>query len=92
MIRYSSIVISKNHILKRRTLHVVPLAAGWAVRSEGNRKINLLSISKSYAISYGKEFARGHKSELIIHGRNGRIQRRESYVTDLSSAKNKKHL
>jgi len=37
-------------------------------------------MSKNYAISYGKEIARGQKSELIIHGRNGRIQRRESYV------------
>lgn len=65
--------------MRKRTLHVVPLAAGWAVRGEGSQKINLLSMSKSYAISYGKKIARSQKSELIIHGRNGRIQRRKSY-------------
>ncbi|MBN8878960.1 MAG: DUF2188 domain-containing protein [Sphingobacteriales bacterium] len=62
--------------------HVVPLGGGWAVKAEGAKRITVITTKQSEAISYAKNIAKSKKSELIVHGRNGRIRERSSYGND----------
>lgn len=62
--------------------HVVPLGGGWAVKSEGAKRITVITTKQSEAISYARNIAKNKKSELIVHGRDGRIRERNSYGND----------
>lgn len=62
--------------------HVVPLNDGWAVKGEGNENYTKTFEKKSDAIDYAKQIAKNQKSELIIHGKDGKIQERNSYGSD----------
>ena len=71
--------------------HVVPNNGNWAVKGEGNSKATSIHETKTEAIKAGIEIAKNQKSELIIHGRNGRIQDKDSYGNDPFPPKDKKH-
>lgn len=62
--------------------HVVPLGRGWAVKAEGTRRITVITTKQSEAISYARNIAKSKKSQLIVHGRDGRIRERNSYGND----------
>jgi hypothetical protein len=62
--------------------HVVPRGGQWAVRGAGNRKDTRLFDTQSEAITHGREIARRQKSELVIHGVDGRIREKSSYGRD----------
>jgi len=62
--------------------HVVPHAGGWAVRGAGNSRATSVHETQSGAISQAREIARNQGSELLVHGRNGRIRERDSYGSD----------
>ena len=68
-------IMAKNH-------HVVPLGNGWAVQREGARQATVITSKQSDAIAVARDLARKNHSELIIHGRNGKIRARNSYGTD----------
>ena len=58
--------------------HVVPHDDAWAVRGEGNSRVTSVHDSQQEAIDVAREIARNQGGELIIHGRDGRIRRRDS--------------
>lgn len=62
--------------------HVVPHEDGWAVRGEGNSRVTSVHDTQADAIERGREIAQNQESELLIHGRNGRIRERDSYGND----------
>lgn len=62
--------------------HVVPHKDGWAVRGEGNDRATSVHDTQSQAIDQAREIARNQQSELLIHGRDGRIRARDSYGND----------
>lgn len=62
--------------------HVVPHEDGWAVRGEGNTRASSVHDTQSDAIDQARDNARGQQSELLVHGRNGRIRARDSYGND----------
>lgn len=62
--------------------HVVPHEDGWAVRGEGNSRVTSVHDTQAEAIERGREIAQNQESELLIHGRNGRIRERDSYGND----------
>lgn len=68
--------------MAKRNQHVVPLGNGWAVKGEGNTKYTVITETKKDALSVGRDIARNNKSELIIHGRDGKIQDKDSYGND----------
>lgn len=68
--------------MTRRNQHVVPHDNGWAVRSAGSRRSSSIHSTQGEAISAGREIARNQKSELFIHGRDGKIRERDSYGND----------
>lgn len=67
--------------------HVVPLGNGWAVKSEGNTKYTVITEKKSEATNVAREIAKNNKSEIVIHGRDGKIKDKGSYGNDCKSVK-----
>jgi len=67
------------------SVHVVPAGEDWAVE-EGGKK-----LSTHHTQAEAEKFARGEairaKAELVVHGRDGTIQRKDSYGHDPRSKK-----
>ena len=56
--------------------HVTPHNNGWQVKSAGVTK------TQKVAIKIARNIATNKKSEVIIHGTNGRIRQKNSYGND----------
>ncbi len=67
--------------------HVVPFMGNWAVRAEGRDEITSTHRLQSEAIMEARKIAKEEKSELFIHGRNGKIRARDSYGNDPRGSK-----
>jgi hypothetical protein len=77
--------------MSKKNQHVVPLGNGWAVKGEGNKKFTVITETQKDAITVAKEIAKNNKSELVIHGKNGKIRDKDSYGQDPNPPKDKKH-
>ena len=62
--------------------HVVPHAGGWAVRGAGSQRASGVFDTQREAIGRAREISRNQGSELLIHGRDGRIRERDSHGGD----------
>ncbi|CAI6087394.1 DUF2188 domain-containing protein [Cohnella sp. JJ-181] len=62
--------------------HVVPHEKGWAVRGEGESRAEIVTDTKQEAIEAGRKLAQNQRTELVIHGKDGRIQRKDSHGHD----------
>ena len=62
--------------------HVVPHEKGWAVKGEGNARASSIHATQAQAISAARETAIRERSEMLIHGENGRIRERNTYGKD----------
>lgn len=71
--------------------HVVPANRAWAVRGEHNTQLTRLFDTKAPAISLARKIAMRQRAELVIHGRNGQIQDKDSFGNDPVPPKDKKH-
>lgn len=68
--------------MSRKNQHVVPHPEGWAVRGAGNSRATSVHETQGAAITQAREIARNQQSEMLVHGRNGRIRERDSYGND----------
>jgi hypothetical protein len=62
--------------------HVVPSGEGWGVRGARSERLTSRHDTKTDAEAAAREIARNQRSEVVIHGRNGRIQDSDSYGND----------
>jgi hypothetical protein len=62
--------------------HVVPRGSGWAVHGSGNSRDTSQHGKQSQAISAARDIAQNQRSEVVIHGRDGRIREKNSYGND----------
>ncbi|HLX33804.1 MAG TPA: DUF2188 domain-containing protein [Candidatus Limnocylindrales bacterium] len=62
--------------------HVVPHEGRWGVRGEGNSRLTSTHDTQREAIDAAREIAQRQHSELLIHGRDGRIRERDSEGND----------
>ncbi len=62
--------------------HVVYRDGRWAIRGEGNQRDTSVHDTQRDAIEAGRAIAQNQQSELIIHGRDGKIRERDSYGND----------
>lgn len=63
--------------------HVVRSSSGgWAVKKAGSSRATSTHSTQAEAIEAGTRIARNQKTELYIHGRDGRIRERNSYGND----------
>ncbi len=58
----------------------------WAVKGEGE-DYSSFHKTQAEAIQVARDIARREKSELYIHGRDGKIRARDSYGNDPRSSK-----
>ena len=67
-----------------RNQHVVPNSknGGWSVKGEGNTKSTQNTDTKAEAVKIGRKIATNQNSELFIHGKDGKIQSRDSHGHD----------
>jgi uncharacterized protein YdaT len=66
----------------KRNQHVVPHADGWAVRGESAERASGVYDTKAEATAAARSIARNQGTELVIHGRDGRIQSKDSHGHD----------
>jgi hypothetical protein len=71
--------------------HVVKRPDGWAVLGEGNQRDTSIHRTQQEAIARGTGIAKNQESELVIHGRDGKIRDKDSFGNDPMPPKDKKH-
>ncbi|TRX01383.1 DUF2188 domain-containing protein [Flavobacterium gawalongense] len=62
--------------------HVVPHPEGWAIKGEGNLKATKITSTQQQAIDYARQVATNQNSELLIHGKDGKIRAKDSHGND----------
>lgn len=67
--------MNNKHVTKRPD-------GSWQVKSEGNERASFVTNTQADAIQRGRELAKRDKSELIIHGKDGKIREKNSYGND----------
>lgn len=71
--------------------HVVKNSDQWGVKGEGNSKSTKNFPTQKQAIEFAKTIAKNQKSEVVIHGRDGKIRDSDSYGNDPNPPKDKKY-
>lgn len=67
----------------RKNQHVTPHpSGGWRVKGSGNSKATKRTSTQAEAVKIARSIAINQKSELLIHGENGRIREKNSYGND----------
>ena len=61
-------------------VHVVPQGSDWGVEVGGN--IRSTHSTQDEAIRQGRHLAEDQNSELVIHGRDGKIREKDSHGND----------
>lgn len=63
--------------------HVVPdKNGGWNVKKSGASRASIHTNTKAEAVKMARTISNNQHSELFIHGKNGRIQSRDSHGHD----------
>ena len=64
--------------------HVVPntYRGGWDVKRNGAQKASIHTETKVEAVKIGRVMSQRAGSELVIHGKDGRIQQKDSHGND----------
>jgi hypothetical protein len=68
--------------MTKRNQHVVPHPNGWAVKGAGSERATRVTEAQREAISVARDIAQNQRTEMLIHGENGRIRERNSYGND----------
>jgi len=77
--------------MTKKTQHVVKNPdGGWAVKKGGSTKATKVYQTQAEAIRRGREIAQNQKAEFYVHGRDGRIQKKDSYGKDPFPPKDRK--
>lgn len=66
----------------KRNQHVVPHDGGWAVKGAGAERATAVYSTKLPAVDRARVIANNQGSELLIHGKNGQIQTKDSHGKD----------
>lgn len=71
--------------------HVVKNGNIWSVKGAGNEKATKNFSTQKEAIAFARQIAQNQKSEVVIHGEDGRIRDKDSYGNDPYPPKDKKN-
>jgi hypothetical protein len=72
-------------------VHVVPHGGKWATRREGASRVSGTFPTQAQAATAGRDAARRDHTEVLVHGRDGRIRERESYGNDPFPPRDREH-
>lgn len=68
---------------KGKNQHVTPHPqGGWQVKGSGNEKATKITTTQNQAIKAAVEIAKQQHTEVVIHGRDGKIRDKDSYGHD----------
>jgi Uncharacterized protein conserved in bacteria (DUF2188) len=68
---------------KQGDVHVIRgNSGGWQVRIEGSARAHSIHKTQAEAAKAGGALARRNKSELLVHGRDGKIRERGTFGGD----------
>lgn len=68
---------------QKKGVHITPRDDGqWNVVRDGAQRASSVHPTQAEATGAGRDTARREKTELFIHGRDGRIRDRDSYGGD----------
>ena len=67
--------------------HVIPNGDKWSVRKAGSSRASAVFNTQKEAIERARDIAQNQQTELYIHGKDGRIRERSSFVNDRNSRK-----
>jgi len=62
--------------------HVVPNGGKWSVRKAGSERASGTFDTQNEAINAATRIAKNQRTELYVHGQDGRIRDRRSYGND----------
>lgn len=68
--------------MTKRNQHVVPRDDQWAVRGAGAKRDTEVFGNKQEAVDRARQIAQNQRTELLVHGGNGRIQYKDSHGHD----------
>ena len=71
--------------------HVVRRGNGWAVVGEGNSRDTSVHSTQGEAIGRAREIAKNNRSEVVIHGMDGKIRDKDSYGNDPVPPRDRRH-
>ncbi len=74
-----------------KPIHVVPQGDKWAVKREGRETPISTHGKQGNAIDLAAQVARQEKTDVVIHGRDGKIRDRDSYGPDPFPPRDRKH-
>jgi len=77
--------------MSKKNIHTVPFGDKWAVKKEGVEKPISTHGSKNNALHKAASIAKQNKVEHVIHGRDGKIQDKDSYGKDPCPPKDKRY-
>lgn len=77
--------------MSKHNIHTVPSDKGWAVKQEGQPYPLSQSRTKEEAEKIAVTFAKAYGVEHVIHGKDGKIQDKDSYGHDPHPPIDKKH-
>jgi uncharacterized protein DUF2188 len=77
--------------MPKKDQHVVPREDGWAVRGEGNSRDTSHHTTQQRAYEAAREIAQNQGSDVVVHGRDGRIRDSDSFGSDPNPPKDRKH-
>lgn len=78
--------------MAKKKIHVTPHPkGGWQTKKDGGDRATSKHDRKEDALKHGRDQAKREKAELVIHGRDGKIQDSDSYGNDPCPPKDEKH-
>ncbi|WP_430404260.1 DUF2188 domain-containing protein [Fluviicola sp.] len=72
---------------KGKNQHVTKHQNGWQVIGAGNSKATAVTKTQAEANEIAKQIATNQQSEVLIHGRDGKIRDKNSYGNDPETIK-----
>lgn len=77
--------------MPKKSVHVVPNSSGgWSVKKSGAQRASVRTDKKVDAVKMGRVISQRSGSELVIHGKDGKIQRSDSHGNDPCPPRDKK--
>lgn len=69
---------------KTDTHRITPIDNGekWSLKRDGAQRSTKVFNTQREAIEEGRRISRNQQTELVIHGRNGRIREKDSHGND----------
>ena len=68
--------------MSKKGQHVVPNEGKWSVKKAGAAKASSTHPTQSEAIKAATKVAKNQKTEVYIHGKDGRIRERNTFGND----------